>query len=201
MLPTITIDILRASIRHNASPLTAGQSYSLTCTVTLDGITGSPTIEWLGPNYNPVSNSSSVTMEKVLMVNNSAYDRTLVFSGVLTSHGGQYTCQTVLDQVSAVASSELSVQSVYTKSVKFYVHFQFNLFPTVPQPTVSITLNHTGVLYAGTPLTLTCSIQLNPAVDTTVMVTRMWRGPGSQLVSNSSHVTVSWPVEQSDNLF
>ena len=74
-----------------------------------------------------------------------------------------------------------------------HVHsdFQFNLFPTVPQPTVSITPNHTGILYAGTPLTLTCSIQLNPAVDTTVMVTRMWRGPGSQVVSNSSHVTVS----------
>ena len=62
---------------------------------------------------------------------------------------------------------------------------------TVPQPTVSITPNHSGVLYAGTPLTLTCSIQLNPAVDTTVMATRMWRGPGSQVVSNSSHVTVS----------
>ena len=62
---------------------------------------------------------------------------------------------------------------------------------TVPQPTVSITPNHSGVLYAGTPLTLTCSIQLNPAVDTTVMATRMWRGPGSQVVSNSSRVTVS----------
>ena len=77
--------------------------------------------------------------------------------------------------------------------MKFYVHcdFQFNLFPTVPQPTIFITPNHTGVLYAGTPITLTCSIQLNPAVDTTVMVTRMWRGPGSQVVSNSSHITVS----------
>ena len=67
---------------------------------------------------------------------------------------------------------------------------------TVPQPTVSITPNHSGVLYAGTPLTLTCSIQLNPAVDTTVMVTRMWRGPGSQVVSNSSRVTVSNVVER-----
>ena len=64
-------------------------------------------------------------------------------------------------------------------------------FITVPLPTISITPNRTGVLYAGTPLTLTCSIQLNPAVDTTVMVTRMWRGPASQVVSNSSHVTMS----------
>ena len=71
----------------------------------------------------------------------------------------------------------------------------------VPQPTVSITSNRTGVLYAGTPLTLNCSIQLNPAVDTTVMVTRMWRGPRSQVVSNSSHVTVSNLVERSAFLY
>ena len=72
-----------------------------------------------------------------------------------------------------------------------YIQVNTSVFLTVPQPTVSITPNRTGVLYAGTPLTLTCSIQLNPAVDTTVMVTRMWRGPASQVVSNSSHVSVS----------
>ena len=72
-----------------------------------------------------------------------------------------------------------------------------NLFYTVPQPTVNITPNRTGVLYAGTPLTLTCSIQLNPAVNTTVMVNRMWSGPDSQLVSNSSSMTVSSLVQRS----
>ena len=74
-------------------------------------------------------------------------------------------------------------------------------FFTVSQPTVSITPNYTGVLYAGIPLTLTCSIQLNPAVDTTVMVTRMWRGPGSQGVSNSSRVTVSNLLKRSAFLY
>ena len=33
------------------------------------------------------------------------------------------------------------------------------------------------------------------------MVTRMWRGPGSQVVSNSSHVTVSNLVERSAFLY
>ena len=74
-------------------------------------------------------------------------------------------------------------------------------FLTVPQPTVNITPNRTGDLYAGTPLNLTCSIQLNPAVDTTVMVTRMWRGPGSQEVSNSSHVTMSNILKRSAFLY
>ena len=82
-----------------------------------------------------------------------------------------------------------------------YIQVITCVFLTVPPPTVSITPNRTGVLYAGTPLTLTCSIQLNPAVDTTVMVTRMWRGPGSQTVSNSSHVTVSNLVERGAFLY
>ena len=99
------------TIRRDAGPLTAGQSYNLTCTVTLDGITGSPTIEWLDPNNNPVLNRSSVTVENIVTLNDSAYNRTLVFSNVLTSHGGQYTCRATLGQASAVTSAELLVQS------------------------------------------------------------------------------------------
>ena len=49
------------------------------------------------------------------MVNDSAYDRTLVFSSLRTFHGGQYTCRAVLGQASAVASTELSVQSACVK--------------------------------------------------------------------------------------
>ena len=74
-----TIGALRVTIRRDAVALTAGQSYNLTCTVTLDGITGSPTIEWLDPNNNPVLNRSSVTVENIVTVNDSSYDRTLAF--------------------------------------------------------------------------------------------------------------------------
>ena len=49
------------------------------------------------------------------MVNYSTYDRTLVFSSLRTSHGGQYTCRAALGQVSAMASTELSVQSACVK--------------------------------------------------------------------------------------
>ena len=111
----IHIGTLRATIRHDVHPLTAGQSYNLTCTVTLDGITGSPTIEWLDPNNNLLLNSSIVTVKN--MLNNSAYGRTLVFSHLHTSHGGQYTCQTTLGQASAMARAELLVQSACVKLI------------------------------------------------------------------------------------
>ena len=51
------------------------------------------------------------------MVNNSAYDRTLVFSHLRASHGRQYTCQATLGQVSSMASTELSVQGPCVKLI------------------------------------------------------------------------------------
>ena len=110
---------LRVTITRDTGAPTAGQSYNLTCTVILDGTTGSPTIEWLDSNSSPLLNSTNVTVESIVMVNDSAYDRTLVFSSLHTSHGGQYTCRAVLDGASAVASTELSVQSVCVKLITF----------------------------------------------------------------------------------
>ena len=40
----------------------------------------------------------------------------------------------------------------------------------VPQPGVDVTLSHTPPLYAGTGLTLTCSVTLDPNVDNSVRV-------------------------------
>ena len=111
---------LTVVIRHNDGAPTAGQSFNLTCTAVLDGITGPPIIKWLGPN-NSVLNSSSVTVENMVMMNDSTYGVTLVFSSLHTSHGGQYTCQAVLGQASAVTSTELSVQSACVKLMLSYI--------------------------------------------------------------------------------
>ena len=106
---------LTVVIRHDDGAPTAEQSFNLTCTGVLDGITGPPSIQWLGPNNNTVVNSSNVTVENIVMVNDSTYDRTLVFSRVVTSHGGQYSCRAVLGQASAVTTTEFSVQSACVK--------------------------------------------------------------------------------------
>ena len=112
-LKTLFCAGLNVIIKQDAGAPTAGQSYNLTCTVRLKNITGPPNIDWLDRNNNEVSNGSNITVEKMVTVNDSAYERTLVFSSLRTSHGGQYTCQTTLGEASAMTSTELSVQSAY----------------------------------------------------------------------------------------
>ena len=49
--------------------------------------------------------------------------------------------------------------------------------PPVPQPGVAITLSHTPPLYAGTSLTLTCTVTLDPNVNNNERVVTEWKGP------------------------
>ena len=46
---------------------------------------------------------------------------------------------------------------------------------TVPPPSVSVT--NSSATYAGTNFNLTCTIELNTAVDTPVVVNSTWHGP------------------------
>jgi len=47
----------------------------------------------------------------------------------------------------------------------------------VLQPTVTISANRTAPLYAGTGLTLTCTVSLDSSVDSDVSVSVTWTGP------------------------
>ena len=49
------------------------------------------------------------------------------------------------------------------------------VIPAVPPPSVSVT-NSSGT-YAGTNFNVTCTIELNTAVDTPVVINSTWRGP------------------------
>ena len=61
-------------------------------------------------------------------------------------------------------------QSVYITAQGLWVYWS----STVPQPGVYVTLNHTSSLYAGTGLTLICTVILDPNVDTPVSVMTEW---------------------------
>ena len=62
------------------------------------------------------------------MVNDCTCERALVFSTLHTSHGGQYTCRATFDQAPAMASTDISVQSVYVKSMSSCVHSSYLCF-------------------------------------------------------------------------
>ena len=48
---------------------------------------------------------------------------------------------------------------------------------TVPAPDVVVTISNTTPLYAGSSLTLTCTVTLDPNVDNDETVTISWSGP------------------------
>ena len=63
---------------------------------------------------------------------------------------------------------------------------------SVPTPSVTVTVPD-GTLYAGTNVTLNCTIQLDGAIDTGVDVTLVWTGPpGDTVLSTTGEpITVS----------
>ena len=75
-------------------------------------------------------------------------------------------------------------------AIYLFIYKCFSLH-TVSPPQITITGSPTIVPFfnAGIQFNLTCSIQLDPAVDTQVSVTAMWYRSGI-LLTNESHITV-----------
>lgn len=67
------------------SPVVIGSSISIVCSVTLpDGLTGPPTVAWLGPKYIPVSSTMSYSGQ--------VFNATLDINNIATSRAGKYMC-------------------------------------------------------------------------------------------------------------
>ena len=64
------------------------------------------------------------------------------------------------------------------------------VIPTVPPPSVSVT-NSSGT-YAGTNFNLTCTIELNAAVDTPVVINSAWHGP--VVIPTGTRIVASEPT-------
>ena len=81
--------------------------------------------------------------------------------------------------------------------VRFCISIHYITSLTVPPSTVTITSTPiTTSYYAGTPLNLTCTVQLIPQVDTTVIFNSLWTGPGGQISSGVGRVSLSSGVNQ-----
>ena len=63
--------------------------------------------------------------------------------------------------------------------------------PPVPSPSVTLSHNpESGILRHGDNLTLTCTIQLDGAIDTGVDVTVLWTGPPGNISSDNPTATM-----------
>ena len=104
-------------ISHNEDPFVTGLSYNLTCTVTLENVTGPPTVEWFDPTKNSPTND--ITVGDTLLAYCSTYTTILQFTTLRTSHGGQYSCQATLGGVNNSDAVNINVQS--KSMLLFYV--------------------------------------------------------------------------------
>ena len=180
----------RVSISPPVGTPTAGEPFTLTCSVTLEdggSLTEDLIVQWEAPVDISMENNIRV------ITADSTGTRTseLKFTPLRTSHGGQYTCKANTTTGMDEATETLSVQS--EKIMTWYSIILCCLLPLlyliVPPPSLSVSRDPdtSVILRHGDPLTLTCSIQLdpNPAVDSDVVVTGKLQGPEG---SNSTTV-------------
>ncbi|KAL5486438.1 hypothetical protein EMCRGX_G018913 [Ephydatia muelleri] len=162
---------------------TAGSPYNLTCTVmVVNGLVVVPQVMWFKNGVNVAVGNSISFASGVVSANTTTL--TLQFNPLYTSNGGQYSC------IANVSLPVISITSLYTRSYS-------NVTIQVPPPTVTITSTPiTTSYYAGTPLNLTCTVQLIPQVDTNVIFNSLWTGPGGQISSGVGRVSLSSGVNQ-----
>ena len=89
-----------ASIATPSGTNTAGETYSLVCSVTVTGSTDQPTITWFGPMNNTVSSE---------IVNTTGSMSTLTFDPLSASHAGTYTCRATVGGLSDKSTFRVQV--------------------------------------------------------------------------------------------
>ena len=63
---------------------------------------------------------------------------------------------------------------------------------------MSLTSNSSNPILSGSNVTLTCTVELSPAVDVPVTVNTVWTGPSTKSVTASEKVTI---IEESLTLY
>jgi hypothetical protein len=86
----IIVVIVSVSPITSSGTATAGESYSLRCTVTVNGSDDQPMITWLMGPMNNVITSGVVTTDGM---------STLTFNPLSASHAGTYTCRATLGSI------------------------------------------------------------------------------------------------------
>ena len=167
---------------------TAGSPYTLTCTVmVVNGLVVVPQVMWLKNGASVVVGNGISVTPGVVSANTTTL--TLQFNLLRTSDGGQYSCFANVSLPIISITSLFNISSVnLTVQSESWCYFPSCLtLPSspVPPPTVTITAVPSQVITVGDGLTLTCNIQLDPSVDSTVMVNSTWTSPGGAIITGT----------------
>ena len=185
--------------------LEVGDTLELSCSVTVEEHLA-PSAElsfvWSGGSVGGSRGSvggSGVIDNDTRAVNETTSERTLTFSSLNTSHGGQCTCQAVINiaQISLMKTgndiAEVMVQSEYLSLPVVVV--DVCLSPSVPSPEVMVTPKRE--LVSGSPLSLSCSV-LPPSVDTSINISSNWTTPGGRHDTDNTTLVI-YSVETADS--
>ena len=183
------------SISVSTTTPTAGVPLTLTCDYTLSpsvDTTVETAVTWM-VNGSVVHTSQDGRI--------STEEDTLTFSPLTTSDTGSYTCTLAVTvsqmHVTVQGPMQSAVESITVQSNTYYYFRYYSCFfpaPSVPQPTVAVAVNNTGTLYAGTGLTLTCTVTLDSSVDNSEHVGIDW----SRILEERSTVSPVMRVSDSD---
>ena len=103
------------SVQATAGESTAGQAYTLTCTVEkADGVPLDPTVQWMTADGVALESTGNIMIGAV-ETSGLTSTLTLTFDTLLTSHGGNYTCEAGFgtDTTTSAATEPVIVQSEY----------------------------------------------------------------------------------------
>ena len=175
LTPSITLS-------PDSDSLYAGTRLNLSCNYTLPSVLVEAAVQ---PVVTWTVNSSAVntTLDWI-----STEGDTITFSALALSDTGRYTCELTATKDLTYYSIEAHGQSkeiyvailsksyieIFCSSLHMYVYSL-----TVPVPDVVTTPSRTTPLYAGTSVTLTCTMTIHPNVDSGESVMMRWTVPST----------------------
>ena len=161
--PPITVQIGDGGVTP-----TAGQSYTLTCSVSGTSV---PTYQW--------RKDGSVIQGETTE---------LLSSPLRLSDAGQYTCEVTVNSMTLTDDKNVVIMSKISKLLHCVYYSLFLLCPLVPPPTsVTITSDPVSPIQpVGSDVTLTCTVELSPAVNVEVAVGTVWTGPAGFMTTNTA---------------
>ena len=176
-LPLFEVNI----ITHGTSEL--DQTFTLECSVKqLDGMPISYTVTW-----DKTDGISDLNGQLNSSIAGSMTTLSLMLSPVTFDHRGEYRCT-----VKYNTSSEHKLFHNYTLVVKSETSIIISILvcislSTVPPLTVDISTDYNDTLYAGTPLTITCLLDLAAinSVSVPITVTNQWTRDNNLIATNA----------------